>query len=67
MKIKAKKTRKNFIRKMLRRRNARQTAGEPTGFYPRRLARSIAKANMKRAGIQKVNRHFALNWRNYVR
>ena len=36
-------------------------------FFPRKLARSVAKANMKSAGIQKVNRHFALNWRNYVR
>lgn len=67
MKNKAKKTRENFIKKALRRRKAKQTTGEPTGFYPRHLARSVAKARMKKAGIQKVNRHFSLNWRNYVR
>lgn len=50
MKIKAKKTRENFIRKMLR----------------RHLARSIAKANMRKAGVQHVNRNFALNWKNWV-
>lgn len=33
MKIKAKKTRENFIRKMLRRRKAQETAGKPT-FRP---------------------------------
>lgn len=66
MKIKAKKTRKNFIRRMIRRRKARENAGQPTGFYPRHLARSVAKANMKRAGVQHINRNFALNWKNWV-
>lgn len=66
MKIKAKKTRENLIRKMLRRRKAQETAGKPTGFYPRHLARSIAKANMRKAGVQHVNRNFALNWKNWV-
>lgn len=51
---------------MLRRRKAQETAGKPTGFYPRRLARSIAKANMRKAGVQHVNRNFALNWKNWV-
>ena len=32
MKIKAKKTRENFIRKMLRRRKAQETAGKPNGI-----------------------------------
>lgn len=45
--------------------NQRET--KTVSFHPRKLARSVEKANMKRAGIQKVNRHFALNWRNYVR
>lgn len=66
MKIKAKKTRENFIKKMMRRRKAKAAAGTPTGFYPRHLARSIAKANMRRAGVQHINRNFAMNWRNWV-
>ena len=45
----------------------RALGGKPTGFYPRKLARSVAKANMRRAGVQHVNRNFALNWRNWVR
>lgn len=44
-----------------------KTAGKPTGLYPRKLARSVAKANMKRSGVQHVNRNFALNWRNWAR
>jgi len=44
-----------------------KSAGQPTGFYPRKLARSVAKANMRRAGVQHINRNFALNWRNWVR
>lgn len=44
-----------------------QKEPKTVSFHPRKLARSVAKANMKRAGIQKVNRRFALNWRNYVR
>lgn len=66
MKIKAKKTKKNFIRKLLRRRKAQETAGKPNGFYPRHLARSIAKANMAKDGIQHINRNFALNWKNWL-
>ena len=36
-------------------------------YTPRKLARKIAKANMKKAGIRKVNRqmHFR-NWREWV-
>lgn len=40
--------------------------GKPTGFFPRSLARSIAKANMRRAGVQHINRNFADNWKNWV-
>ena len=36
------------------------------GFYPRNLARSIAKANMKKAGLQHINSMFAYNWRDFV-
>lgn len=38
----------------------------------RRLKRSVARANMKRAGFTKVNRKlegrsfFALNWRSFI-
>ena len=35
-------------------------------FFPRRLARKVAKANMQRQGFHRVNRHFADNWRNHV-
>lgn len=44
-----------------------QKETKTVSFYPRKLARNVAKANMKRAGIQKVNRYFSLDWRNYVR
>lgn len=66
MKIKAKKTRENFIKRAIRRRKATEIAGEPIGFYPRHLARSVAKANMRRAGIQHINRNFAYNWKKWV-
>ena len=36
------------------------------GFHPRKLARSIAKANMKKAGIEHINSMFAYNWRDFV-
>lgn len=44
----------------------KKTEGQPTSFYPRHLARSIAKANMRKAGVQHINRNFALNWKNWV-
>lgn len=44
----------------------KKTEGQPTGFYPRHLARSIAKANMRKDGVQHINRNFALNWKNWV-
>lgn len=43
----------------------KQTTKEKT-YTPRHLARSVAKANMAREGVQHVNRHFALNWKNWV-
>lgn len=66
MKIKSKKTRENFIKRAIRRRKAIEIAGEPTSFYPRHLDRSVAKANMRRAGIQHINRNFADNWKKWV-
>lgn len=44
----------------------KKTEEQPTSFYPRHLARSIAKANMRKAGVQHINRNFALNWKNWV-
>ena len=32
----------------------------------RKLLRSIARGNMKRVGISKVNKKFAHLWRNYI-
>lgn len=43
----------------------KQTTEKKT-YYPRHLARSIAKANMAREGVQHINRNFALNWKNWV-
>ena len=33
----------------------------------RSLARSMAKANMKRAGIRRINRTFSANWRKWIK
>ena len=35
-------------------------------YYPRKLARSVAKANMRRAGIRRVNRVFQKYWKEFV-
>lgn len=35
-------------------------------FSPRHLARDMARNNMKRAGIQRPNKHMSGNWRNFV-
>ncbi|MBQ7671315.1 MAG: hypothetical protein IJS45_11460 [Clostridia bacterium] len=35
-------------------------------FYPRKLARSVAKANMRRAGMRKINRRFQKYWKEFV-
>ena len=32
----------------------------------RKYLRSIARANMKRAGVKKINKKFAMLWRNYI-
>jgi hypothetical protein len=37
-------------------------------YKPRKLARKVAKANMRKAGLRKVNRQmrFGAGWRKYV-
>ena len=35
-------------------------------YFPRRLARKVAKENMKKAGYRKVNKNFRNNWRSFV-
>ena len=35
-------------------------------YFPRRLARKVAKENMKKAGYRKVNKSFRNNWRSFV-
>ena len=37
-----------------------------TIYTPRKLARKIAKANMKKAGIRKPNKQMKVNWRKWV-
>ena len=32
----------------------------------RKYLRSIARANMQRAGVRKINKKFALIWRSYI-
>ena len=34
--------------------------------YPRKLARSVAKANMERRGYRKINHLFSVRWRRFV-
>lgn len=54
------------IRRKFRRRN--YSYGYNTKyFYPRHLARSIAKANMKKEGMRHINSIFHYTWRSYVR
>jgi|GEM_PF-3337217 len=65
MKLNKRKTRPAGILKRIKAK-FREEPGTPTGFYPRKLARSVAKANMARAGVQHINRNFSLNWRNWV-
>ncbi len=65
------KTRKKSIIKQIKQRfkMARlggRLKGQPTGFYPRKLARSIAKANMKRYGVRHVNKNFSRYWTQFV-
>lgn len=37
----------------------------PISPHPRRLARKVAKANMQKAGITRVNRRMYNLWRSY--
>lgn len=36
-----------------------------TKYKSRRMARSIAKAKMEKAGMEHINSMFAFNWREY--
>lgn len=38
---------------------------QPT-LKPRKLARSVAKASMKKSGVRKINRFFRYDWRETV-
>lgn len=46
---------------------ANGNVAENVTYKPRKLARSVAKANMKRAGMRNINDGFSYNWRNWVR
>lgn len=37
-----------------------------THFFPRRIARKVAKSNMEKAGYRKINKKFKENWRSFV-
>lgn len=37
-----------------------------TVLTPRKLARQIAKANMKKAGVHKINKQMRMYWREWV-
>ena len=52
------KTRTVKMLKSINRHHHHPVVGAPTGVKPRGLARSVAKANMLRAGVQRINRHF---------
>ena len=67
MKIK-RKTRTARMRKLCRAKRERingTTPGAPSGVKPRALARSVAKANMRRKGVEKINRK--LSHRGWLR
>lgn len=52
-----------------RRRYAEMRATKPpieATCTPRKLARSVAKANMERRGYRKINRLFSVRWRRFV-
>lgn len=70
MKNEKRKTRTRSLLKAIRRRITRRFYGNkfnPKYFYPRHLARSVAKHNMKKEGIGHINSMFAYYWRDYVR
>lgn len=52
-----------------RRRYAEMRATKPpieATCTPRKIARSVAKANMERRGYRKINRLFSVRWRRFV-
>lgn len=69
MKTNKRKTRPQSIIQRIKKRLRKERGnapGKPIGFYSRHLARSVAKANMRRAGVQHINRNFAGNWKKWV-
>ena len=70
MKNEKRKTRTRSLLKAIRRKFTRRTRAYTYNskyFYPRRLARSVAKHNMAKAGAKHINSIFAMYWRDYVR
>ena len=61
MKSNKRKTRTQAELKAFRKK--RKPQGEPTGVFPRSLARSVAKAVMRNSGWTHINRNFSLNWK----
>lgn len=61
MKSNKRKTRTQAELKAFRKRKSEH--GEPTGIFPRKLARSVAKSVMRRSGWTHINRNFSLNWK----
>lgn len=58
-----------FTKAMNRRRYAEMRGKKPkieATYFPRKLARSVAKAKMARRGYRKVNRIISARWRRFV-
>lgn len=69
MKNEKRKTRTRSLLKAIRRKFTRKSKGNtynPKFFYPRHLARSVAKHNMAKAGAQHINSIFSYYWRDQV-
>lgn len=69
MKTNKRRTRTKSILKRIRKRvraSGKVWPGKPSGYHPRHLARSIAKANMQRAKFRKINVNFSSYWRKWV-
>lgn len=58
-----------FTKAMNRRRYAEMREKKPkieATYFPRKLARSVAKAKMERRGYRKINHLFSVRWRRFV-
>lgn len=69
MKTNKRKTRTQAELKAIRKKRLAEQGvpGKPTGIFPRSLARSVAKATMRRSGWQHINRNFSMNWKHVFR